>query len=236
MMYQKYSRREGLGCELLELSSPGGGSGNGSGKSSIGAGGAGKRLQLHRARLIISGKRRQLDRLRGEGGIHKVQRNSRSRQNNRVHTSTATVAILSTKSAAAAGLGPAPERIDPGDLRTDYYRGRGAGGQHRNKSDTAVRITHLPTGLVATADSRSQQNNRKCALADIQEQLAQAAASRDQEDLRKQRQEFVDADKARLARVYDFVTDTVFSPDNRRRRVSGVKKVLSGKELKELLY
>ena len=97
--------------------------------------------------------------LRFESGGHRVQRVPATETQGRIHTSACTVAVLAEPDEAVA------IKINPADLRIDTYRASGAGGQHNNKTDSAVRITHLPTGIVAECqDGRSQHSNKASAL------------------------------------------------------------------------
>ena len=97
--------------------------------------------------------------LRFESGGHRVQRVPATETQGRIHTSACTVAVLAEPDEAVA------IKINPADLRIDTYRASGAGGQHINKTDSAVRITHLPTGIVAECqDGRSQHSNKASAL------------------------------------------------------------------------
>jgi peptide chain release factor 1 len=116
--------------------------------------------------------------LKFESGGHRVQRVPATETQGRIHTSACTVAVLAEPDEAEA------IKINPADLRIDTFRASGAGGQHINKTDSAVRITHLPTGIVAECqDGRSQHSNKAQALrvltARIQEKERSERAAKD---------------------------------------------------------
>lgn len=104
-----------------------------------------------------------------EAGRHRVQRVPDNERRGRVHSSTVSVAVLNQ----AAPI--TPVRVAVADCKIEWYSGSGAGGQHRNKHPNCARITHLPTGLVRTAQTRSRANSQQLALAALEEALNQQA-------------------------------------------------------------
>jgi peptide chain release factor 1 len=137
-------------------------------------------------------------RLKFESGVHRVQRVPDTEGSGRIHTSAATVAVL-------------PEAVDidiqirPEDLKWDITRASSAGGQHANTTDTAVRIMHLPTGIVVTASARSQQQNRVTAMALLKSRLYEAEREKiDSERAASRKGQVGSGDRSERIRTYNF--------------------------------
>lgn len=162
-----------------------------------------------------------VERLLGEGGIHKVQHKTRSRRQDRIHTSVVTVAVLEPPAEIGRVLRSC-------DVRIDTFRGSGAGGQHRNVTDSAVRAVHTPTGETATVTSgRSQGANRDAVIGVLAARLqARHQDTATAQTNRSRQRQAGQADRAGAGRVYDRVRDMVRMQDG--RKVQGVERVLSG--------
>jgi len=147
----------------------------------------------------LSGKR-VFSYLRFESGAHRVQRVPETESQGRIHTSACTVAVL--PEAEETG----EIEIDPGDLRVDTYRASGAGGQHVNKTDSAVRLTHLPTGIVVECqDERSQHKNRARALSLLRARLLDAEQRRlERERAEERRSQVGSGDRSERIRTYNY--------------------------------
>jgi peptide chain release factor 1 len=138
--------------------------------------------------------------LKFESGVHRVQRVPETEAQGRIHTSTCTVAVF-----------PEPEdigeiEINKADLKVDTYRASGAGGQHVNKTDSAIRITHLPTGIVVECqDERSQHKNRARAMSLLQARLRDAEETKRQTETAEKRRSLVGTgDRSERIRTYNF--------------------------------
>lgn len=142
--------------------------------------------------------------LKHESGVHRVQRVPKTETSGRVHTSTATIAVLPEAEDVDIS-------IDPSDLRIDVYRSGGAGGQHVNTTDSAVRITHIPTGVVvACQDERSQHKNKAKAMKILQSRLLAAQEEKQMMEMSKQRKEQVGTGmRAEKVRTYNFPQNRV---------------------------
>mgnify|MGYP001618363532 CR=1 FL=1 len=142
--------------------------------------------------------------LRNESGVHRVQRIPDTEKMGRIHTSTASVAVL--PQAREVDL-----EIKPQDLKIEFFRSSGPGGQNVNKVETAVRIYHLPTGLIVTSqDSRSQQANRERAMTLLRSKLLDAKIQAEANKIAKERrQQIGTGDRSEKIRTYNFPQDRV---------------------------
>jgi peptide chain release factor 1 len=140
------------------------------------------------------------EKLKFESGTHRVQRVPATEAQGRIHTSTCTVAILPEADEVAA------IELNPAELRIDTYRASGAGGQHVNKTDSAVRITHLPTGIVVECqDERSQHKNRSRALSLLKAKLNAAERERQvKQTAATRRLQVGTGDRSERIRTYNF--------------------------------
>lgn len=138
-------------------------------------------------------------RLKFESGVHRVQRVPSTESSGRIHTSTITVAVL-----------PEVEEVDvdinPSDLRIDTYRASGAGGQHINKTDSAIRITHMPTGIVVSCqDERSQHKNKDKAMKILRSKLYEIAQEQQINEVAQDRKNQVGTgDRSERIRTYNY--------------------------------
>ncbi|TMB58126.1 MAG: peptide chain release factor 1 [Chloroflexi bacterium] len=183
-MYGRYAERRGWRLELLSASE---GTGGGMKEAIAEVGGSGA-----------------YSRLKYESGVHRVQRVPVTEASGRIHTSTATVSVLPEADEVELEI---PEK----DLRIDVYRSSGPGGQSVNTTDSAVRVTHLPTGMmVAIQDEKSQHKNKAKALAILRARLKEQEEARQAEERGDQRRSQVGTgERAEKIRTYNFPDDRV---------------------------
>jgi len=138
-------------------------------------------------------------RLKYESGVHRVQRVPTTESSGRIHTSTVTVAVLPE-------VDDVEVDVNPNDLQIDTYRASGAGGQHINKTDSAIRITHMPSGIVVTCqDQRSQHKNKDKAMKILRSKLFEIAQQQQNTEIAQARKSQVGTgDRSERIRTYNF--------------------------------
>jgi peptide chain release factor 1 len=181
-MYTKYAESHGWATELLSF-------------NETGIGGF---------KEVVFAVKGPYSQLKYESGVHRVQRVPITESSGRIHTSTATVAVLPE-------VDEVEVKIDPNDLRIDVYGSSGPGGQHMQKNATAVRITHLPTGMVVACESqRSQLQNRQRAMSILRARLYEMEEQKQQEQLDERRRSQVGTgERAEKIRTYNFPQNRV---------------------------
>ncbi|MDR5867667.1 peptide chain release factor 1 [Halomonas koreensis] len=169
-------------------------------------------------------------RLKFESGAHRVQRVPATESQGRIHTSACTVAVM----AEADEVGDVA--IDPNDLRVDTFRASGAGGQHVNTTDSAIRLTHLPTGVVVECqEERSQHKNRAKAMSLLAARLKQAAQDSQRQQQADERRSLVGSgDRSERIRTYNFPQGRV--TDHRiNLTLYKLGEVIGGEQLDEVI-
>lgn len=208
-MYQKYSELHNWTFEKLYIN-----------ENELGS--------LREAAAIISG-RGVFARLKFESGVHRVQRVPVTESGGRVHTSTATVAVMPE-------VEEVQMNIDPKDLKIDLMRASGAGGQHVNKTESAVRITHIPSGIVVTQqDERSQHMNKLKAMKILCSRLYEMETQKLNEERAKTRKNQIGTgERNERIRTYNFPQSRV--TDHRiNLTLYKIDKIINGEELDEII-
>lgn len=208
-MYQGYASKSGWRVEVMELS-----------ETDIGG--------YKEVIATISGTN-VFEKLKYESGVHRVQRVPKTETQGRVHTSAATVAVL-----------PEAEEVDieinDSDLRIDTYRSSGAGGQHVNTTDSAVRITHIPTGIVVTQqDESSQHKNKAKALKILRSRIYEEERRRlDEERSADRKNQVGSGDRSERIRTYNFPQGRV-SDHRINLTLYTLDKIITGEALNDVI-
>ncbi len=183
-MYSRYAERNNWKADIIDL-------------NETDIGGLKEIIFQIRGRSVYS-------KLKHESGVHRVQRVPTTESSGRIHTSTATVAVLPEVSDTEV-------KIDPADLRIDTYRASGAGGQHVNKTDSAVRIVHIPTGIVVGVQKeRSQHQNKARALEILRARIYDMYSSQAEDELTQTRRSQIGSgERSEKIRTYNFPQNRV---------------------------
>ncbi|MCH7551858.1 peptide chain release factor 1 [Patescibacteria group bacterium] len=202
LMYQKYATANGWKTTLLEED-----------RTTIGG--------IKNAALEVEGEDAFFN-LQYEGGVHRVQRIPETEKAGRIHTSTATVALIPKATKTQF-------QINPADLKIEFTGASGPGGQNVNKRQTAVRLTHIPSGLVVfSQDSRSQLKNKEAALSLLESKLLQQKKEKEEKEAAGQRKAQIGwAKRVEKIRTYNFPQDRI--TDHRiEKSWHGLEKILAG--------
>lgn len=209
-MYYKWATKEGYSFEIIDMQ-------------------AGDTVGIKSITFIIAGEYVS-ELLKGEMGVHRLVRISPFDSSARRHTSFASVEVL----AEAEDLGEI--QLDQEDLRIDTYRASGAGGQHVNKTESAVRIVHIPTGIVVTCQAeRSQIKNREKALKVLKSKLKQKAVEEEEERIRKEKGEEKEIGWGSQIRSYVFQPYSLVKDHRTNTETGNVLAVMNG-EINEYIY
>lgn len=166
-----------------------------------------------------------IEKIEAEGGGHRVQRVPPTERRGRVQTSTVTVAVVDPAEDGAEGH-PALSR-NPADFRIEWVRGSGAGGQHRNKHANSARVTHIPTGIVETRQSRERESNLSEAMAAVEARLdTLVGRTRDADRSSKRRAQIGSGERGDKIRTYRIQDDRVI--DDRTGKRASAERVLKG--------
>ncbi len=178
-MYGRYAETKGWKMEILS-------------QSTTGRGGLKEVISLIQGDQVYS-------RLKYEAGVHRVQRVPETEAQGRIHTSAVTVAVLPEADEVEV-------KVDPSDLRVDIFRASGPGGQHVNTTDSAIRITHIPTGIVVSCqDEKSQHKNKAKALRILYARLKDKMEQEQHDEISQKRKSMVGSgDRSERIRTYNF--------------------------------